>query len=139
MTPLDAKFALACLKARVGYVGIAFTETHADLMKQHLYEWMKTAMAEPDSGVYNAAYAAEMTGKPEPEGDGEGGPKPKAKAKKAAGKPNAKATGKSKATAAAKVAAAATDAETEEAVAIGDEDDDPEVWDPLAADEEDPA
>ena len=58
LTPLDAKFASACLKARVGYVGITFAETHADLMKQYLYTWMKTAMAEPDSGVYNAACAA---------------------------------------------------------------------------------
>ena len=138
LSPLDAKFALACLKARVGYVGIAFTETHADLMKQYLYTWMKTAMTEPDSGVYNAAYAAEMNGEPEAE-DGEGGAKPKAKAKgkaKAVGKPKAKATGKAKA--AAKAAAAAADAENEEVEVIGDEDED-EVWDPLAADEEDVA
>ncbi len=144
LSPTDAKFALACLKARVGYVGIAFTETHADLMKQYLYGWMKTAMAEPDSGVYNAAYAAEINGGgPGPEDDmGEGGAKPKAKAKgkaKAAGKPRAKATGKSKAKAAAKAAAAATDAETEEVEVLGDEDDDEEVWDPLAAEEEDAA
>ena len=143
LSPTDAKFALACLKARVGYVGIAFTETHADLMRQYLYKWMKTAMAEPGSSVYNAAYAAEMNGGPEPEDDmGEGGAKPKAKAKgkaKAAGKPRAKATGKSKAKAAAKAAASATDAETEEAEVIGDEDDDEEVWDPLAAEEEDAA
>ncbi len=143
LSPTDAKFALACLKARVGYVGIAFAETHADLMKQYLYGWMKTAMAEPDSGARNAACAAEMHGGPEPEDDtGEGGVKPKAKAKgkaKAAGKPKAKATGKSKAKTAAKAAAAATDAETEEVEVIGDEDDDDEVWDPLAADEEDVA
>ena len=146
LSPLDAKFALACLKARVGYVGIAFTETHADLMKQYLYTWMKTAMAEPDSGVYNAAYAAEMNGEPaEPEAeDGEGGVKPKAKAKgkaKAVGKPKAKATGKAKAGAKAAAAAAeaeAADAEHEEGEAIGDEDEE-EVWDPLAADEEDVA
>ena len=95
LSPLDAKFALACLKARVGYVGIAFTETHADLMKQYLYTWMKTAMTEPDSGVYNAAYAAEMNGEPEAE-DGEGGATPKAKAKgkaKAVGKPKANGNG----------------------------------------------
>ena len=138
LSPLDAKFALACLKARVGYVGIAFTETHAELMKQYLYTWMKTAMTEPDSGVYNAAHAAEMNGEPEAE-DGEGGVTPKAKAKgkaKAVGKPKAKATGKAKA--AAKAAAAAADAEDEEAEVIGDEDED-EVWDPLAADEDDVA
>ena len=81
LSPLDAKFALACLKARVGYVGIAFTETHAELMKQYLYTWMKTAMTEPDSGVYNAAYAAEMNGEPALTEDGEGGVKPKGKAK----------------------------------------------------------
>ena len=36
-------------------------------MKQYLYTWMKTAMTEPDSGVYNAAYAAEMNCEPEAE------------------------------------------------------------------------
>ena len=141
LSPLDAKFALACLKARVGYVGIAFTETHADLMKQYLYTWMKTAMTEPDSGVYNAAYAAEMNGKPKVEAE-EGGVQPKATAKgkaKAAGKPKAKAKGKAKV--AAKEAVGAADAEDEgaEAEIIGDEDDEDEIWDPLAADEEDAA
>ena len=38
LSPLDAKFALACLKARDGYVGIAFTETHADLIPLHMDE-----------------------------------------------------------------------------------------------------
>ena len=135
MSPMDAKFALACIKARVGYVGIAFTETHAELMKQYLYRWMKTAMAEPDSGAYNAAYAAEMNGGPGAESERDGGDKPKGKAK-AAGKPKAKATGKAKA--AAKAAASAADAEPAEAEVIGDEGDE-EVWGPLAADEEDVA
>ena len=97
---------------------------------------MKTAMTEPHSGMYNAAYAAEMNGELEAE-DGKDGDTPKAKAKgkvKAVGKPKAKATGKVKA--AAKVAAAAADAETEAVEGIGDEDEG-EVWDPLAAVEED--
>ena len=57
MTPLNAKFAWACLEERVAYVGVAFTKEHMDKIYLHLAELVKSAMADPGSKLFNKEYA----------------------------------------------------------------------------------
>ncbi|CAK0817571.1 unnamed protein product [Prorocentrum cordatum] len=57
MTPLNAKFAWACLEERVAYVGVAFTKEHMEKIYLHLAELVKSAMADPGSKLFNKEYA----------------------------------------------------------------------------------
>ena len=113
LTPLDARFAQAALQSRIGYIGIAFNDEHAEMMKSKLIKDLKTLMLEEGSGVFSAAYAtavsnAETPAKPEPAPTA----KPKAKTK---------AKGNKKATKAAPIADASED----------DEEPESPMWDPL--------
>ncbi|CAK0864940.1 unnamed protein product, partial [Prorocentrum cordatum] len=87
MTPMDGKFAYQCLINRLGYVGIAFNEFHADELLKKLRAELMDDMKNPESKMHVPAYAkamgCEAAAKPPPPTD------TKAK-KRAKGKPKAK-------------------------------------------------
>eukprot|EP00959_Pyramimonas_sp_CCMP1952_P396049 8298204-Pyramimonas_sp.AAC.1 len=49
MTPMDGKFAYQCLINRLGYVGIAFNEFHADELLKKLRAELMDDMKNPES------------------------------------------------------------------------------------------
>ncbi len=53
ITPLSGTFAWTCMQYRVGYVGIVFTEVHAELLYARLRDRMKTEMADSASKLFN--------------------------------------------------------------------------------------
>eukprot|EP00959_Pyramimonas_sp_CCMP1952_P424484 8890880-Pyramimonas_sp.AAC.1 len=57
LTPTDGKFAFTALKQRVGYVGIAYTDAHAEKLYDRLGELMKKEMLNPASKLWNSSYA----------------------------------------------------------------------------------
>ena len=57
ITPLNGTFAWTCMQDRVGYVGIVFTEVHAELLYARLRDLMKTEMADSASKLFNREYA----------------------------------------------------------------------------------
>lgn len=57
LTPLDGKFAWASLQQRVGYIGICFTDEHAELLYGHLRDLMRAEMGDPSSKLFNKEYA----------------------------------------------------------------------------------
>ena len=88
LTPLDGKFAWVCLTNRIGYVGIAFTEKHQEMLYDRLKVLLKAEMCKAGSRLYNAQYAraagieAETPDpKPKPK------PKPKRRGRKTEEKP----------------------------------------------------
>ena len=103
LTPADGKFAYACLKCRVGYVGVAYTEAHAKLLEERLVTLLSEAMQDSNSPLFNSAQAVtEGSGgkhrpkpRPKPEPKPKPGPKPKPDGKPD-GKPKAKPKPKNK-------------------------------------------
>ena len=83
----------------MGYVGIAYTEAHAEKLYDHLGELMKKEMVNPASKLWNASYAKAVKSETNEEDAIDPKPKPKAKAKgkgksKAKAKPKPKSKGK---------------------------------------------
>lgn len=102
LTPADGKFAYACLKCRVGYVGVAYTEAHAKLLEERLVALLSEAMQDSNSPLFNSAYTQAVTegsgGKrgPKPRPKPEPRPKPGPKPPKPDGKPKPKPKPKNK-------------------------------------------
>ena len=94
MSPGPGKFAQACLDARVGYLGICFTEEHATELENMLSKYVLDHMSVESHALYAPLYAKSL----KPQDPEQPEPKPA---------PMPKAKGKSKAKAKAKVAAAA--------------------------------
>ena len=57
---LDSKFAWLCLKLRIGYCGMAFTEHHVQLLEKDLFEKMQSAMLDPSTRWHNPHFAQAM-------------------------------------------------------------------------------
>ena len=53
ITQLNGTFAWTCMQDRVGYVGIVFTEVHAELLYARLRDLIKTEMADAASKLFN--------------------------------------------------------------------------------------
>ena len=155
LTPTDAKFGYECLKARVGYVAVAFNNEHVALLERRLLELLKKDMTESDSPLFSSAYceavglntsavkrkaaaAVDAVAKPKGKGRGRGRGRTKTAAKPAAGDAE---TQDDKATAAAKKKPKTGGPEAEGGELVEVEDDEPEegeaedddVWDPLAS------
>ena len=132
LTPIDAQLAFWMLVSHGSYVGICYSQEHADLMESRLKFLYKEAMGVAGSKLFNASFAKGLGGDSEnKDNENEDTPKPKAKAK-------AKEKAKSKAKAKAKAKATVTEDAGDETVFSGDEEDDAdnddEVWDPFAED-----
>ncbi|CAL1151682.1 unnamed protein product [Cladocopium goreaui] len=62
LTPSDAKFAFACLRNRVGYVGLAFSQFHAEKMEERLLQLVEKEMLDSNSPLYSIAYSKALKG-----------------------------------------------------------------------------
>ena len=152
LTPGDCKFAFVCLKLRIGYIGITFTEYHSQLLDARLFDLVSEAMADDASPLFNVQFAKLMLGDAPATTPP---PAPKAKAKGRAKRLASDADpGEEKAPKAMKAMKAMKskkskaetadddgddDDEDESADISGsddDDDDDDDVWDPLKDDDE---
>ena len=57
---LCSKYAWLCLKLRIGYCGMAFTEWHVQLLELDLFQKMKGAMLDASTRWYNPHFASAM-------------------------------------------------------------------------------
>ena len=73
----DGMFAYACLKHRVGYVGICFTQEHASLLEEMFIAKLKVDMAVVGDPLYNPQYAMAIGEKTEKEEADDGPPSKK--------------------------------------------------------------
>ena len=140
MAPSDGRMAWACLRNRVGYVGITYNADHQSALEERLLRLLEKEMSLAGSAMYNSAYAAALRGysaaesadeneqepQPKPKPKPKAKNKPKAKPKTANPKPKTKGTK-------AKQAGAGTKADDDLPMEDPEEEpDDDEVWDPLA-------
>ena len=127
----DAFFAYACLLRRVGYVGICFTQYHADALHAHLISKLRVDMADPANALYNPSYALAIGANSADPADPQhppGGAPPKPKPKpKATGKPKPKATTKKTTS----ITDDKDDVDNESDAFSGEGCDGDDVWDPL--------
>jgi hypothetical protein len=130
LSTLDEVFAYECLILGVGYVGICYTKDHILLLEARLRQRIASDMADPNSPLYNPAYALAVgaTAKKEP-----------AKSLKVKGKPK-KGAPKKKATLAKKPKGGKDDGDDDDDGSDlfsgeddddDDDDDDDATWDPL--------
>ena len=61
LTPLDAKFAWYCLKNRIAYIGLTFTDDHTMLLEERLLELLKASCMQEGSGFYQPMDAKAMS------------------------------------------------------------------------------
>ena len=147
LTPSDAKFVFACLRNRVGYVGLAFSQFHAEKMEERLLQLVEKEMLDSNSPLYSIAYSKALKGGAADSASPQNSnatPKPKPKPK---GKPKPKSKGKAKAKGKAKgQKRKAAEMDQEDAGGCEDEDADEDqeeqeqeeedIWDPLNDGEE---
>jgi len=117
LTPLDSTVGWQCILNHIGYIGICFTEEHAELLNNRFMELLKVEMGNSaNSNIYNPSYALAIgkEQKKEVTPKGTAVTKKKAKASKAAAKP--------------KTEKAKTDDDQTVSSSEGEESD---VWDPL--------
>ena len=158
LTPLDERLAYVCLKRRHGYLGITFSEAHAQALEARLVHRMKLAMAEPGSCCFNPHYRKAL-GMPAEEANNANDDAQQPAKAKATVKPRRVAKGTTTSTRAKASTELAVDAkdcadgggqsckrrrrsatqEQDDAgelgdvdVRLGDTKDDDEIWDPLA-------
>ena len=158
LSPLDGRFALQCLRNRVGYVAICFNDDHVKFLQEYLLQQLQSDMKDSKSPLFNQAFASAVLGQDGSAASADA----KAKAKAKAGASTAvKAKAKTKSKAKAKRCTTTTgqgeaegegtsqpkkkarkaddqvvlldDEEAEEEGAEAEEDqEDDEIWDPLA-------
>ena len=78
LTPAEGKFAWAAIQNRVGYIGVAYTDSHRQLIMDRLIGKMKNTMTEPTSPFFNKEFCETVgvstgAGKPESSDGGRGG------------------------------------------------------------------
>ncbi len=81
-TPCDGVAALACIRAKKGYVAVCFTDAHADHLRKRLVEQVLKALGTPNDDLHDSKYSAGIQSHapgvvPKPKV-----PKPKAKTEK---------------------------------------------------------
>ena len=135
LTPLDARFAYAALRNRVGYVGVAYNPEHERLMEERLMFLLEKDMRDSTSPLFSAAYSEAVgvqtaaTPEPAPKAKPQAKPKPTPKTKtKAKAEPKCKPKQKPK----PKPAPVPVPEDDEgEGAQEEQEDEEDEVWDPL--------
>ena len=136
LTPIDALLAFYMLVTHGSYVGICYSEEHADLMDSRLKFLVKEAMGTAGHKLFNASFAKALGGDSEHKTDDNGDNVNEDNMTRVKSKNKAKGKAKGKAKAKAKANATVPEEEgDDEAVFSGDDDDDAkddEIWDPFA-------